>query len=340
MKTKIHSFNFSLLIALIIFLGYLGGCAHIQVESPAAGFVREGTSLFNADKIDESAILFRKAYAADPFFAPAYKMLGRVYLAKGDNYRAEMFFRKSLALDSSNSEIYGWIGDIYWADGDTAGAFEYYQKCPKEDPHYAILHYRLGVREYQNGHIDKARNEFEKALEYPEFWGGHFGLGLISFSNGEYQNAATYFHEAERSCAEPEVSFWLAKSYRMQARDAEAYFYFKQFTNSIQGECLLCPEAEESAKQLKSAVVDSSLEIDTSLVIPFTVLEHDVLEVGIFDLEGRLVKSLFNGWITKGDYTLEWNGENSNGELMDNGVYLGCVERKFDLELKPILLEK
>ncbi len=327
-------------LSYALILIFFAGCAHIPTESPAAGLVREGTSLFNSGKLDEAAVLFRKAYSADPMFAPAYSMLGRVYLEKADSYRAEMFFRKALALDPSKAEIYGWIGDIYWAEGDTAGALEQYSKCPKGDPHYPILHFRIGMREYQNGRLPSAREEFNKALADPEYWGGHYGLGLIAFTEGNFTESSVLFHRAEHAGAEPNVKYWLAKSYRMQNRDQEAYFYFKQFSNTFGGECDLCPEADQTADDLKDAILAQPATIDTSLVIPFKVQNQDVLEVGVFDIDGNLIKSLFTGWITKGEYSLKWNGENADGKPAKNGVYIGCIERECDLQLMPMLLEK
>ncbi len=315
-------------------------CAHIPTESPAAAFFREGTSLFNDGKIDESALFFRKAYAADPLYAPAYAMLGRVYLENGDTYRAEMFFRKSLALDPSNSEIYGWIGDIYWSEGDSAKAIEYYEKCPKEDSHYSVLHFRLGMRAYQNGRASFARGEFEKALTDPDFWGGHFGMGLMAFADGDPTEALMAFHRADRTDADPDVKYWIAKSYRALGRDAEAYLYFKQFTNSCPPENELHSEAETLAEELAPALTGPEAPLDSTLVIPFEVADHDVLEVGVFDLEGRLVKSLFEGWITKGDYSLTWDGDDSEGNPVENGIYIGCIEREFDVKLIPMLLQK
>jgi len=324
-----------------MFIALFFACAHISTESPAAGFVREGISLFNAGKIDESAIFFRRAYAADPLFAPAYMWLGRVYLEQGDDYRAEMFFRKSLSLDASRTEIFGWIGDIYWAQNDTTRALEYYSKCPKDNPHYSVLHFRLGMREYQSGNARAARAEFEKALAHPDFWGAHFGLGLIAFSDGEFEKATVFFHQADRLCAEPEVKYWLGKSYRMRGRSAEAYFYFTRYANSgcHEGD-ELCPQAVEHAEELKDAVLGPECEPDTMLVIPFKVKEQDVVDVGVFDTDGNLVKSLFTGWITKGEYTLTWNGMNADGEPVENGLYLGCIEREFDISLLPMLLNK
>lgn len=328
-----------LLIILLAVL--LAGCAHVSSGSPAAGFVREGLSLFNTGRFDESAILFRRAYAADPYYAPAYMMLGRVYLAKSDTYRAEIFFRKSLSLDDSAAEIFGWLGDIYWCEGDTVKAMEYYGRCPKDDPHYAVLHYQLGIRDYQDGRSHQAREEFEKALAFPEFWGGHYGLGLLAYIDGDFVAAAEHLKTAECDSADSDYMYWLGKSYLKIEREPEAYLYFKRYTRSKSAKSEFKREADTAADNLAKAIAgDKSSLVDSSNIIPFVIEKNTDLCVGIYDFEGRLVKMLFTGCITRGEYTLEWNGTDSEGDAVDDGIYLGFVDTKTEMKLYPMRWDK
>ncbi len=315
-------------------------CAHMPSGSPAAGFYRQGMSLFNSGNIEKAAIEFRKANAADPMFAPAYAMLGRVYMDKGDTYRAEMFFRKALALDDSDTRIYGWIGDIYWNEGDHDEAMEYYERCPDDDPHYAVLHFRLGMRAFQEGRSSDARGEFLKSLKFPDFWGGHYGLGLLECADGFYEQAIENFSKVHSDSADCELSYWMGKSYYNLGKEPEAYLYFKRFCETADN-CEMKKEAERAAEEIEEIITnpDSGL-IDTSMVIPFILSNVSDLSVGICDMNGRVVKYLFRGSITKGDYTLEWDGTTSEGESATDGVYLGFVDCDEGLEVYPILLDK
>ena len=326
--------------AALLFI-FAMSCAHAPSGSPAAPLVREGRSLFNAGKIDESANFFRRAYGLDPTYAPAYMMLGRVYLEKDDTYRAEMFFRKSLALDDSNSEIYGWLGDIYWTEGDTAEAFEFYEKCPRDDPHYAILHYRLGMRAFQNGNRNRAREEFEKALSRPEYWGGHYGMGRLAFSRGKYDEAIGYLMQADTPEAEPEVMYWLARSFEETGRFPEAYLYYVQFENRSHGaKKEMVNRAAKGAECLYDSVFACETRPpDTCLIIPFDMETPSDLFVGIYDAEGRLIKMLFDGWITTGEYSMDWDGYLKSGERAQCGYYLGLVDFGDSLDLVPLCIE-
>ncbi len=329
------------LISLTAFSILLSGCAHTPTGSPASGFFHEGITLFNTGRIDESAILFRRANAADPLFAPAYAMLGRVYLDKGDTYRAEMFFRKSLAIDNTKTEIYGWIGDIYWQEGDHDKAVDFYERCPKDDPHYAVLHYRLGMRAYQGGKPGDARIEFEKALNFPDYWGGHYGLGLLACSDGYYEDAIAHFKSARRDSAEAEIDYWLGKSYYNLGQGPQAFIYCKRYSNSDGAAGELKKEANKIADELEDKITDIEEGLlDTSLVIPFKLDNVAEVAVGIFDLDGNLVKYLFRGSITRGEYTMTWDGTTAGGEIAASGVYLGFVDSENRFDLFPILWKK
>ncbi len=325
---------------LILFSLLLLSCAHTPSGSPAAGIHRQGMTFFNAGDIDKAAIEFRRANAADPTYAPPYAMLGRVYMDKGDTYRAEMFFRKSLALDPSNSEIYGWIGDIYWQDGDHDKAMEYYSKCPEDNPHYAVLRFRLGMRAYQSGDFSEARGEFLRALKFPEYWGGHYGLGLLACADGYYEEAIEHFSKVKDESADCDVMYWLGKAYLNLDKEPQAYLYYRRFCSSAEN-CEMKSEAERTADEIEEAITnpDSGL-VDTCRVIPFRLESVSDIAVGVCNLDGEVLKYLFQGSITRGDYTLEWDGTTSEGERVPKGVYLGFVDCTEGLEVFPILLEE
>jgi len=326
---------------LVVVGAFFAGCAHTRSGSPAAAFVREGLTFFNTGRFDEAAILFRKANAADPYYAPAYTFLGRIYQVRGDTYRAEMFYRKALALDDTATEIYGWIGDIYWEDGDTARAVEFYERCPSDDPHYAVLHYRLGMRAFQSGRSRTAREEFEKALVFPDYWGGHYGIGLLKAIDGRFEEAIEHLEAAECDSTEPELIYWLAKSYYQLGREPEAYLYYRRYSSLETADDELKREAEKTADELEDKITrGEGVTLDTSYVIPFIVEKNTDLSVGIYDIDGRLVKTLFRGCITRGDYTLTWDGTDADGNVVDHGIYLGFVDDDRGIALRPMLWNK
>jgi len=58
-----------------------------------------------------------------------------------------------------------------------------------------------------------------------------------------------------------------------------------------------------------------------STKIKFSLVESSYIEVKIFDMLGRLVRTLTSGEFSAGNYELEWNGKNSKGNQVNSGVY-------------------
>jgi hypothetical protein len=56
-------------------------------------------------------------------------------------------------------------------------------------------------------------------------------------------------------------------------------------------------------------------------VIPFSVDSPQMVRLGIFDMLGREIQTLFSGALPTGDYTRIWDGKNRLGHDMPSGVY-------------------
>ena len=59
-----------------------------------------------------------------------------------------------------------------------------------------------------------------------------------------------------------------------------------------------------------------------STTIPFTVAEHGPIELDVFDLLGRPVRSLVSGPVPAGDHAVIWDGSDESGSRVGSGVYL------------------
>jgi|GEM_PF-3712236 len=55
------------------------------------------------------------------------------------------------------------------------------------------------------------------------------------------------------------------------------------------------------------------------------VPQNSRVTVGIYDVTGRLVNTLFAGELHKGVYTYHWNGKNSQGQTVPSGIYFASL---------------
>ena len=141
-------------------------------------------------KFDEAIIAFRKAVMLNNLHARAYKMMGEVYLKKGDQPEAEKHFEKAgkiflernmdeeaeavfkevLRLNPQVVNIYNSLGIIYRRKHNYAEAIRLYRVAITVDPEDENIYFNLGRACLENKQVDDARKAFEQALEInPEF---------------------------------------------------------------------------------------------------------------------------------------------------------------------------
>ena len=58
-----------------------------------------------------------------------------------------------------------------------------------------------------------------------------------------------------------------------------------------------------------------------STTIPVKVSQSDYIQINIFDSNGKLVKKLFNGELSIGQYSFRWNGLNEYDTFVGSGIY-------------------
>ncbi|HMA76278.1 MAG TPA: FlgD immunoglobulin-like domain containing protein, partial [Candidatus Krumholzibacteriaceae bacterium] len=58
-----------------------------------------------------------------------------------------------------------------------------------------------------------------------------------------------------------------------------------------------------------------------STSIEFSLSKRGNVEVNVYDVEGKLVKSLFSGSKQAGTHTVRWNGTNTKGQSVVSGIY-------------------
>ncbi len=63
-----------------------------------------------------------------------------------------------------------------------------------------------------------------------------------------------------------------------------------------------------------------------------------VISLNIYDISGRLIKTLAKGIPGAGSYFVIWNGKDTRGKKVPSGVYLYTLRAGSYIETKKILL--
>jgi hypothetical protein len=64
------------------------------------------------------------------------------------------------------------------------------------------------------------------------------------------------------------------------------------------------------------------------------------VELTIYDVRGRLVRTLMNGKQSAGLYTIKWDGKNDRGMTLDSGVYIFRIRSGEDVSIRKGVLTK
>ncbi len=74
------------------------------------------------------------------------------------------------------------------------------------------------------------------------------------------------------------------------------------------------------------------------ITIQFNLLKAQQVTVSIYDLQGREIRTLIDGWQEVDSYSLKWNGRNNNGIKLSSGIYFIVMRAKEMTESQKIAL--
>lgn len=100
----------------------------------------------------------------------------------------------------------------------------------------------------------------------------------------------------------------------------------------------------EPARAVARIVQNSPNPFNPSTSITFEVESADERSVAVrltvYDIHGRLIRTLFNGSKTAGRYTVSWDGRDEQGIPVDSGIYLFRLRSGANISLKKGILTK
>jgi tetratricopeptide (TPR) repeat protein len=319
-KEKIYRLIKSVLLGLVPLLMLLGCGGKTVVVRHREDFLKKGFSALEMGKPESAIDYFRQALAGDPENPQAMYGLGRAYLSRRDTYRAEQFLRQAIAKRPDYPEVHALLGELAMSRGDEKGALEHFAKCPSGTPAWAELQFRLGKDKLDKGDKEGAKRDFELARSVPSFWGGHYGQGEIIRQDVGCKEALPYFVRALRLKEAPEVLISAAECLKDSGRDKEAYFFYLRYL-ALAAER---PKTKE-ARILCDRLTLCMAHCETVPKLTFDATKEEDVRVAVYDEEGRFVKNLFTGRITRGKFIMNWDGSDSLGIPVKGHSFFGVV---------------
>ncbi|MCD4773621.1 MAG: T9SS type A sorting domain-containing protein [Bacteroidales bacterium] len=103
----------------------------------------------------------------------------------------------------------------------------------------------------------------------------------------------------------------------------------------------------KNEKIISNEILDNPVSISCSpnplkgnSLINYYVPEKSMVKISVYDFYGRQLNILYNGVSKNGDFNMQWNGTNSNGKKLPNGVYIIKLKaEKYQAQTKIIVIK-
>lgn len=201
MMTNLKSLTLMLVLGVSLFAAGQVSAEELQTDPRQRAQIHTdlGGAYFGQGQLGVALDELNIAISADPLYAPAYNMLGLVYMALREDGKAEENFRRSLSLNGADSDAhnnYGWF------------------LC-------------------QQGKVDDSIPHFMAALKnslYATPEKSYLNAGVCSRKKGNDVEAEEFLLKSIRlQPRQPQALFNLADIYFKRANDSEAKKYITQF---------------------------------------------------------------------------------------------------------------
>ena len=131
--------------------------------------------------------------------AEAHYFLGRAYMARAKNHKAEMAYLKALRLDPGLEEAWSCLGALYASQKRYYQAIDAYTRMTEVAPHRMIAYYNLAGLYMQTGRYDQAIEIYsEYTKTRPDDTEGYFRLAYAYERTGRYDDALDGYGRALR----------------------------------------------------------------------------------------------------------------------------------------------
>jgi len=86
-----------------------------------------------------------------------------------------------------------------------------------------------------------------------------------------------------------------------------------------------------SLKEIQIVATPNPFVLNTEIIVKFPDgFESEKLKIEIFDIQGKLVKTLTYNYDNRGSFTFDWNGNDNTGKKLPSGAYLLVISNGAD----------
>ncbi|MEE8127813.1 MAG: tetratricopeptide repeat protein [Nitrospinaceae bacterium] len=156
-----------------------------------------GDAYFKDEKLEKAEKWYLSAIRVDPSYAISYRMLGRLYMQKGQWDDATLYLRRALNQPNviNPIQLYNWLAYSEYRKGDLPKAEKAWLRALDINDNDKIR-LNLALIYKEGNRLDLAQASLLKALEMnPKLPSAHFALGEIYYQRNKFGKAKKHFSE-------------------------------------------------------------------------------------------------------------------------------------------------
>lgn len=171
-----------------------------------------GTTALVKQDYTKALTNLKKAIEIDDQDSRFHNNLGMAYYFKKDTKRAISHLKRAIELDEKNSDAKNNLASVYFYLGNLNEAQNLYTQVTK-DLEYTKqfrVYYNLALLSLRHKRRNQAISLLEKSIkENKSYCPAHFQLGVLSFEDHNYHQAANYFENASLgNCADNPLPYY------------------------------------------------------------------------------------------------------------------------------------
>lgn len=166
-----------------------------SIMAPKSSFVgfAQAKLLFSGRKAADAILRLETVLERDPKYAPAWNLLGEIYVSEKKLAEAENAFSRAIESRYANTSDYLARAMVLVDQGKYEAAAKDLKLLSQRLPREPKVNYLIGLVKIHDGKFDEAKNSLEKALkESPERLLPKYYLGEINFRLGNMAQAEQY----------------------------------------------------------------------------------------------------------------------------------------------------
>ncbi len=176
------------------------------------------------DCLPRAEAFAKKALEMDDSIGEAHASLGLTYTYMWQWAEAERELKRAIELNPNYPTAHHWYSVLLHSVGRTEEGMAEIKKAQQLDPLSAVIGVNVGIIHLGNGDSKAAATEFKRIVEFdPNWWGGHFYLGLAYLELGLFDEGVKEIRKGSEltNRTGPSISV-LGYAYAIQGRRSEA----------------------------------------------------------------------------------------------------------------------